>query len=72
MSGPVRGGLFAAIAFLRSVNFIQIPARFGRRMAGGERLVDVAWRHAVNDVRRLDFIAGETRAVRCRRRRYRR
>ncbi len=28
-------------------------------MAGGERLVDVAWRHAVNDVRRLDFIAGE-------------
>ncbi len=35
------GGLFTAVAFLRRINFVQIAARFRRRMAGGQRLVDV-------------------------------
>lgn len=33
------GGLFTAVAFLRRINFVQIAARFRRRMAGGQRLV---------------------------------
>ena len=40
------GGLFTAVAFLRRINFVQIAARFRRRMAGGQRLVDVPSRHA--------------------------
>lgn len=53
------GGLFTAVAFLRRINFVQIAARFRRRMAGGQRLVDVPWRHAVDNIGRLHFIAGE-------------
>lgn len=50
-------GLAAAIVLLCGIHFVQIAAGFPRRVTGGQRLVNIARCHAVNDVRGLHFVA---------------